>query len=78
SDAADYVFMGFMGGSACAVPLNLGNNWDQTQASSQWLISGYDGLDSVNGPEENNNQVGQNPSGLSWTNQDSTTLIWFK
>ena len=78
SDAADYVFMGFMGGAGCSTPLNLGNNWDRTQGAAQWLISGYDGLDSLAGPEENNNQVGRNSSGLDWTNQDSTTLIWFK
>jgi hypothetical protein len=46
--------------------------------TQQWLISGYDGLNSVEGPEESNSNVGQNLSGTDWVNLDNTTLIWLK
>lgn len=78
SDAADYIFMGFHGGAGCAVPLNLGNNWDTTNITQQWLISGYDGLNSVDGPEGTNGNVGQNMTGTDWVNQDYSTLIWLR
>ncbi|MGZ6418312.1 MAG: fibrinogen-like YCDxxxxGGGW domain-containing protein, partial [Pseudobdellovibrio sp.] len=77
-DSADYMFMGFHGGTACSVPLNLGNNWDTTNITQQWLISGYDGLNSIDGPESTNSNVGQNLTGTGWTNQDSPTYIWVK
>ena len=78
NNSADYIFMGFHGGSGCSVPLNLGNEWDRTAVTQQWLISGYDGLGTVEGPEETNSNVGQNMSGTDWSNQDSPTLIWLK
>ena len=78
NDSADYLFMGFHGGAGCANPLNLANNWDRTNVAAQWLISGYDGLDSLEGPEGVNSFVGQNLTGSDWTNQDNTTLIWLK
>jgi hypothetical protein len=70
--------MGFHGGVSCSSPLNYGNNWDRMNVSQQWLISGYDGLNSLQGPEENNSNVGQNLTGSDWTNLDNATLIWFK
>jgi hypothetical protein len=77
-DSADYMFMGFHGGVSCSVPLNYGNDWDRMNVTQQWLISGYDGLNSVEGPEESNSNVGQNLTGADWTNLDYTTLIWLK
>ena len=78
NDSADYLFMGFHGGSGCSVPLSLANNWDRVNVSQQWLISGYDGLDSAQGPEETNSNVGQNFSGTDWVNLDSPTIIWLR
>jgi hypothetical protein len=77
-DSADYIFMGFHGGVGCSVPLNYGNNWDGMNVTQQWLISGYDGLNSVEGPEGLNSNVGQNLTGSNWTNLDYSTLIWLK
>ena len=78
NDSADYMFMGFHGGSGCSVPMSLANNWDRVNVTQQWLISGFDGLDQVEGPEETNSNVGQNLSGSDWNNQDSPTLIWLR
>ncbi|MBY0555354.1 tandem-95 repeat protein, partial [bacterium] len=78
ADSADYMFMGFHGGAGCSVPINSGNNWDRTNITQQWLISGYDGLDTVDGPEQTNSNVGQNLTGTDWVSQDSATLIWLK
>jgi hypothetical protein len=78
ADSADYMFMGFHGGAGCSSPLNLGNNWDINNTTQQWLISGYDGLNTLTGPEESTNNVGRNLSGADWVNQDAATLIWLK
>jgi hypothetical protein len=77
-DTADYMFMGFHGGVSCSAPFSYGNTWDRMNVTQQWLISGYDGLNSVEGPEESNSNVGQNLSGTDWVNLDNTTLIWLK
>lgn len=77
-DSADYIFMGFHGGAGCALPIASGNNWDHINVTQQWMISGYDGLGTTDGPEETNNSVGQNMSGADWVSQDSATLIWFR
>jgi len=78
SDSADFLFMGFHGGISCVTPLNYGNDWDRMNVTQQWLISGYDGLNSTEGPEESNSNVGQNFTGSDWTNLDYPTLIWLK
>jgi hypothetical protein len=78
ADSSDYMFMGFHGGVACSVPLNLGNDWDITNTSQQWLISGFDGLNSATGPEQDNGNVGRNLSGTAWVTQDNATLIWLR
>ena len=72
------MFLGFHGGSGCTTPLSDENFWDSANITQQWLISGYDGLDSVDGPEASNNSVGQNMSGAPWVSQDNPTIIWFK
>jgi hypothetical protein len=77
-DSADFLFMGFHGGISCVTPLNYGNDWDRMNVTQQWLISGYDGLNSGEGPEESNSNVGQNFTGSDWTNLDYPTLIWLK
>ena len=77
-DRADFMFLGFHGGSGCTTPLSDENFWDSANITQQWLISGYDGLDAVDGPEGVNNSVGQNMSGAPWVSQDNPTIIWFK
>jgi hypothetical protein len=59
NDSADYLFLGFHGGSGCTTPLSQSDSWDTSNGALQWLISGYDGLGNPVGPEGTNANVGR-------------------